>query len=203
MTTGIERVGALFERRTGPVEELAAHAPGIARTSHAMARRFRRGGKLVVFGNGGSSTDAHHIAVEFVHPAIVGKRALPAISLTSDVATVTSVASERGVAEIFAHQLRFLGDPADIALGLSTDGHGANVLGGLATAYEIGLLTVALTGGDGGVIAGSDAVDHALTARSSDPRVVKETHVTTYHILWELVHVFFEQPGLLDSGIVR
>ena len=62
---------------------------------------------------------------------------------------------------------------------------------------------MALTGGDGGVIAGSDAVDHALTARSSDPRVVKETHVTTYHILWELVHVFFEQPGLLDSGIVR
>lgn len=200
---GTDPVIALFERRTGPVEDLAAQAPAIARATHAMARRFQRGGKLVVFGNGGSSTDAQHIAVEFVHPVIVGKRALPAISLTADVATLTGVASERGMAEVFAHQLKFLGEEADVALGLSGDGHCVNVARGLATARELGLLTVALTGGDGGMIAGSDAVDHAFVARSADPRVVKEAHVTTYHLLWELVHVFVEQPGLAEAGASR
>lgn len=193
----------LLERRTAPVEDLAAHAADVARTCHAMALRFHRGGKLVVFGNGGTSTDAQHVAVEFVHPVIVGKRALPAISLTADVATLTGIASRAGLEEVFAHQIRFLAEPADIALGLSTDGHCENVLRGLAEARRAGMLTVALVGGDGGTIAASDAVDHVLVARSTDPRVVKEVHVTMYHVLWELVHVFFEQPGVLEPGVVR
>jgi D-sedoheptulose 7-phosphate isomerase len=103
---------------------------------------------------------------------------------------------------IFAHQIRFLADPADIALGLDPDGHSTAVLAGLETARELGLLTVALTGGDGGAIATSKAVDHVLVAASSDPRVVKEMHVTAYHVLWELVHVFFEQPGVLGPGVI-
>jgi D-sedoheptulose 7-phosphate isomerase len=156
----------------------------------------------VVFGTGGASTDAQHVAVEFVHPVIVGKRALPAISLTTDVATVTGIAERDGVAAIFAHQIRFLADPADIALGISAGGDGASVLAGLETARELGLLTIALTGGDGGPIASSEAVDHLLTAASADPQVVKEMHVTAYHVLWELVHVFFEQPGVLAPGVV-
>ena len=87
-----------------------------------MAGRFHRGGKLFVFGNGGPSTDAQHVAVEFVHPVIVGKRALPAVSLTADVATVTGVANRAGLEEVFAHQVRLLAEPPDIALGLSADG---------------------------------------------------------------------------------
>src|SRR5215212_10466678 len=168
-----------------------------------MAVRFHRGAKLVVFGNGGPSTDAQHVAVEFVHPVIVGKRALPAISLTADVATLTGIAARDGMAETFAHQLRYLGDPVDIALGLSTDGRCENVLRGLALAGEIGMLRVALVGGDGGPIAAGGVADHVLVARSADPRVVKEVHVTMYHVLWELVHVFLEQPGVLDPGILR
>jgi D-sedoheptulose 7-phosphate isomerase len=168
-----------------------------------MAVRFHRGGKLVVFGTGGPSTDAQHVAVEFVHPVIVGKRALPAISLTTDVATVTGIAERDGVAAIFAHQIRFLADPADIALGICADGHSASVLAGLEAARELGLLTIALVGGDGsGPIAASKAVDHLLVGPSSDARVVKELHVTLYHVLWELVHVFFEQPGVLAPGVV-
>jgi D-sedoheptulose 7-phosphate isomerase len=192
-----------LQRRTGPVEDLAAHAADVARTCHVMAVRFHRGGKLVVFGNGGTSTDAQHIAVEFVHPVIVGKRALPAISLTSDVATLTGIAGRVGLAEVFAHQIRFLAEPADIALGLSTDGRCENVLRGLEQAHAAGLLTVALVGGDGGPVAASAAVDHVLIARSTDPRVVKEVHVTMYHVLWELVHVFFEQPGVLEPEASR
>jgi D-sedoheptulose 7-phosphate isomerase len=192
----------LFELRTQPTRHLAGQADAVAAACHAMAVRFHRGGKLVVFGAGGPSTDAQHVAVEFVHPVIVGKRALPAISLTTDVATVTGLAEREGVAAIFAHQIRFLADPADIALGIDTDGHSASVLAGLEAAAGLGLLTVALTGGDGGRIAASPAVDHLLVAASPDPRVVKELHVTTYHVLWELVHVFFEQPGLLAPGVI-
>ena len=196
----------LFELRNEPARELAGQADAVAAACHAMAVRFHSGGKLVVFGTGGSSTDAQHVAVEFVHPVIVGKRALPAISLTTDVATVTGIAERAGVDAIFAHQIRYLADPADIALGIDADGHSASVLAGLETARELGLLTVALTGGGSvqsrGPIATSKAVDHLLVAASADPRVVKEMHVTAYHVLWELVHVFFEQPGVLGPGVV-
>jgi D-sedoheptulose 7-phosphate isomerase len=195
-------VAELFERRDAPVRDLAAHAGDVAMACHAMAVRFHRGGKLVVFGIGPASTDAQHVAVEFVHPVIVGKRALPAISLTSDVATVTGIAASQGLAEIFAHQIRCLAGPADIALGISADGDCPSVLNGLTVGHELGMLTVALAGGNGGAIAASPTVDHLLVARSADPCVVKETHVTMYHVLWELVHVFFEQPGVLAPEVV-
>jgi D-sedoheptulose 7-phosphate isomerase len=192
----------LFEGRAAAVSDFAGQAGAVADACHAMAVRFHRGGKLITFGTGGSSPDAQHVAVEFVHPVIVGKRALPAISLTTDVATLTGVATRDGMAQIFAHQIRYLAEPADIALGISADGNDPAVLAGLQTAAELGLLTVALAGGDGGAVAASPAVDHLLLARSSDPRIVKEIQVTEYHVLWELVHVFFEQPGLLAPGVV-
>jgi D-sedoheptulose 7-phosphate isomerase len=198
----VNTVAALFDRRAAPIEALAHNATAVAKACHAMAVRFHQGGKLVVFGNGGPSTDAQHVAVEFVHPVIVGKRALPAISLTADIATITGVANRDGLAEIFAHQIRFLAEPADIALGISTDGNCENVLRGLRAAHDLDMLTIALAGGDGGKIAKSRGIDHLLLADSNDPRVIKEVHVTTYHILWELVHVFFEQPGVLAPGVL-
>lgn len=195
-------VEELFERRVAPLHCLAEDAGAIAVACHAMSARFHGGGTLVVFGNGAASTDAQHVAVEFVHPVIMGKRALPAISLTADVATVTGIAGVEGFDEIFAHQLRHLATRRDIALGISPDGDCANVLRGLATARELGLLTIALVGGDGGRIASTRIADHVLVARSDDPRVIKEVHVTTYHVLWELVHVFFQHPGLLAPEVI-
>jgi D-sedoheptulose 7-phosphate isomerase len=192
----------LFELRTDPARELASQAGAIADACHAMAVRFHRGGRLMVFGTGGPSADAQHVAVEFVHPVIVGKRALPALALTTDVATVTGIAEREGVQAVFAHQLRYLAAPADIALGISVDGENGSVLAGLATARELGLLTIALAGCGGGRIAAAAAADHVLTVASADPRVIKEIQVTTYHVLWELVHVFLEQPGVLGPGVV-
>jgi D-sedoheptulose 7-phosphate isomerase len=200
MVTAAE-VSRLFELRNSPARDLGAQSAAVADACHAMAVRFQRGGKLVTFGTGGASADAQHVAVEFVHPVIVGKRALPAISLTTDVATVTGIAERDGIAEIFSWQIRCSGQPADIALGISPGGDSPSVLAGLETAKNLGMLTVALTGtpanGEPGAIAASPAVDHVLVAASGDHRVVKETHVTMYHVLWELVHVFFEQPGVL------
>src|SRR6266700_2902230 len=125
---------AAFERRIGPGSELADRAEQITKTAHAMAVRFHRGGKLVVFGTGGASTDAQHVAVEFVHPVIVGKRALPAISLTTDVATVTAIAERDGVPAIFSYQIRLHRDPPAIALGSSADGDSSGVVAGLEAA---------------------------------------------------------------------
>jgi D-sedoheptulose 7-phosphate isomerase len=190
-----------FERRIGPTLDLAGQAEAITAACHAMAARFHQGGKLVVFGTGSASTDAQHVAVEFVHPVIVGKRALPAISLTTDVATVTGIAEREGMDAIFSHQLRYLAAPGDIALGICTTGDCGSALAGLAAARQLGMLTIALAGGDGGAIAAGPAADHVLLARSDDARVVKEMHVTMYHLLWELVHVFFEQPGTLGPGV--
>ena len=195
-------VAALFARREAPLASLADQADAVADTCHAMAVRFHQGGKLVVFGTGTASTDAQHVAVEFVHPVIVGKRALPAISLTTDVATVTGIAEREGMDAIFSHQLRYLAAPSDIALGICSTGDCRSVLAGLATARQLGMRTIALAGGDGGAIAAGPAADHVLLARSDDPRVVKEMHVTMYHLLWELVHVFFEQPGALSPGVL-
>jgi D-sedoheptulose 7-phosphate isomerase len=188
-------VHALFARRIGPVDDLAADADTLARACHAMAERFRRGGKLIVFGNGPAATDAQHVAVEFIHPVIVGKPALPAVSLTADVATLTGVANRDGFPEIFAQQLRRLAEPGDIALGISPDGECENVLRGLLAGRARQLLTLGLVGGTGGAIALNPALDYVLLARTSDPRVVKEVQVTTYHLLWELTHLFLAELG--------
>ena len=201
--TAADAVSAIG-RREAAARALAESAEAVASACHAMARRFSGGGALLVFGNGTSATDAAHIAVEFVHPVIVGKRALPAMSLTNDVATLTGIARDGAFDDVFRHQLALHGAPGDIALGLSRDGACRNVLRALEFAHERGMCTVAMAGGtDGGPIAASPAVDHVLRAFTDDPLVVKEVQVTTYHILWELVHVFFEQPGLLGPEVVR
>ncbi|MDQ3601647.1 MAG: phosphoheptose isomerase, partial [Actinomycetota bacterium] len=122
---------------------------------------------------------------------------------TNDVATVTGIAAGEGTAEVFAHQLGQLGRSEDIALGVTVDGRCSAVLRGLEAAAARGLLTVALVGSDGGPVATSPAVEHVLLARSDDPRVVKELQVTVYHVLWELTHVFLEQPGVLGPEVVR
>jgi D-sedoheptulose 7-phosphate isomerase len=193
---------AAFERRVAPARDLVEHADDIVNAAYAMAARFLGGGKLLSFGTGAASTDAQHVAVEFIHPVIVGKRAFPAISLTTDVATVTAIAARAGMAQIFAHQIAQLAEPGDIALGISADGSCPSVLAGLEAAQEAGLLTVALVGHGGGEIAARSAAAHLLVARSADPQVIKEIQVTTYHLLWELVHVFVEQPSVLSQGLV-
>uniref|UniRef100_UPI000B2CDA33 SIS domain-containing protein n=1 Tax=Microtetraspora fusca TaxID=1997 RepID=UPI000B2CDA33 len=185
-----------FLRRDSPGHALARDSTPIAEACQAMADRFRRGGKLIVFGNGGAGADAAHIAVEFMHPVIVGKRALPALALSNDAATMTAIGAREGLTETFAHQLTQWAAPHDIALGISRDGRCANVLRALHTARDLGLLTVALLGDvppPQGERPRIDA-DHVLLARSTDPAVVKEIHVTAYHLLWELAHLFLEHP---------
>jgi D-sedoheptulose 7-phosphate isomerase len=188
---------ARFEQSTSvPEAFFEAQAGHIAEACWAMARRFHQGGRLLAFGNGAWATDAQHVAVEFVHPVIVGKRALPALALTNDSATISGLMSGGNREAPFVQQLRTLARPQDIALGFSPDGCCANVLAALTVAQQMKLLTLGLVGGDGGLLAQA-ALDFVFTVPSHDPLVVQETHETLYHVLWELVHVFFEHEGLL------
>lgn len=185
-------ITARFERSMKVSENFfTAEAERIAEACWAMARRFHQGGRLLSFGNGVVASDAQHIAVEFVHPVLVGKRALPALALNG-----TTTVENQNSAPSFINQLKLLSHPEDIAVGFSPDGHCSNVLEALRTAQQKGMLTLALTGGEGGELAQSN-LDFCFVVRTDDALIMQETHRTLYHILWELVHIFFEHEGLL------
>ena len=169
-------------------ELLAEYEGQLGAAARAMAERFGRGGKLLAFGNGGSATDADDAAADCASPARAGWRALPALSLPADGATLSAVANDVGVAHVFVRQLVALGEARDIALGISTSGHAANVVAGLAEARRRGMLTVALTGYDGGAIGRGGGVDFCFVARREFVPRIQEGHATLWHVLFELVH---------------
>jgi D-sedoheptulose 7-phosphate isomerase len=174
----------------------------IVQAALALARAFHRGHKLIVCGNGGSATDAAHIAVEFLHPVTVGRKALPAIALTNDIASVTAVANDVGFAAVFTRQLLALGQAGDALLGLSTSGNSENLLQVFAMARRMKLVTIGFAGGDGGRMAMSDTIDYCLTVPTLSIHRVQETHVTLYHILWDLVHELLQHHALLEKKML-
>ena len=164
-----------------------AESDAIERLVRAMAAAFERGGRLFVMGNGGGATDAQHVAVEFAHPIIEKRRALPALALSADPALLTAIANDRDFARVFGDQLRVLARPGDMALALSTSGQSPNLVHGLEVARDLGLLTAAFTGKDGGRLAG--LADHSFVVPSFSIHRIQETHVALYHVVWDLVHV--------------
>lgn len=194
MTLGLERLSdgpvggsmsALLERRFRlstevPERFFEAHVDRICDAGLAMARRFEAGGRLLVFGAGAQASDAAHVAVEFVHPVLVGKRALPAMALP-------------GESEALLARLSVLGRAQDIAMGIHLGGAGDGVTAGLALARSMGLLTLDLAGGTGGTVRAGTVADFRFVVPTEDALAVQETHETLYHVLWELVHLFFEQ----------
>lgn len=181
-----EKVDEIGRLRAQVGEEQAGE---LARCASAMAARFARGGRLFTFGNGGSSTDASGLATLFVDAA-EGRRPLPAMALTEDVATMTALSNDVAFDVVFARPLAAAGREADIALGLSTSGGSTNVLRGFAAARERGMLIVGLAGYSGGAMAEAAArgeIDHLFVMPSSSVHRIQEAQTTTYHVLWELV----------------
>lgn len=152
-----------------------------------LADRFERGGRLYVMGNGGSATDAQHVAVEFFHPIVEKRRPLPAVALTADQALMTAISNDRDFAKVFADQLRVLARSDDMALAISTSGQSPNLVQALETARDLGLLTIAFVGKDGGRLV--ELAEHCFVVPSFSIHRIQETHVTLYHIVWDLVHV--------------
>jgi D-sedoheptulose 7-phosphate isomerase len=178
------------------------NADAILDASLAMAKTFQRGGKLLVCGNGGSATDAQHIAVEFMHPITVGRKALPAICLTNDMAMVTAVSNDVGFADVFSRQIIALGREGDMLLVISTSGNSDNLMHAIDTARKMKLITIGYAGGDGGRMAELHAgqrLDHCLTVPTSSIHRIQESHVALYHTMWDMVHTYLEHRSLVEA----
>jgi D-sedoheptulose 7-phosphate isomerase len=156
--------------------------------ARCLAETYWRGGRLLTMGNGGSSCDASHVAVEFQHPVTTGRPALTAINLAADVAMISAVGNDVGFEHVFVRQLVAQGRRGDALIGISTSGNSANLVAAFAKAHEMGMATIGLVGGDGGRMKSSGLVEHCLVVPSDSIHRIQESHVTIYHILWDLVH---------------
>jgi D-sedoheptulose 7-phosphate isomerase len=147
---------------------------------------FKRGNKLLLFGNGGSAADAQHIAAEFVNRFRIERPPLPALALTTDSSALTAIGNDYDYSQVFAKQVRALGKAGDIALAISTSGNSANVLAAVDVCRELNIITVGLSGGGGGKLA--KRVDHLLcVGASGDTARIQETHILIGHVICESV----------------
>ena len=160
----------------------------ILRLTEWIQEVFENGGKLLIFGNGGSAADAQHLAAEFVNRFLINRRPLPALALTTDSSVLTAIANDFSYDLVFVKQIQALGKPEDLALGISTSGTSVNVIKAMEAAREIGMKTVALTGGT--VRPGGDLTaicDLVLNVPSDHTPHIQETHLWLEHVLCEIV----------------
>ena len=171
----------------------------VARVSEILAEAFDAGGKVMLFGNGGSAADAQHIAAEFVGRFAFDRPALPALALSVNTSCVTAIGNDYGFDLVFSRQIEALGRAGDVAIGISTSGNSANVLRGVAAARKMGLHTVALTSETGGKL--KSAVDYCLCAPSNETPRIQECHILMGHIIAELVEqtIFHEEGSVSRS----
>jgi D-sedoheptulose 7-phosphate isomerase len=164
------------------------NAQAVIDAAQGIAQVYLNKGRMLSMGNGGSSCDASHFAVEFQHPVTAGRPALPAINLVMDTAMMSAVANDVGIKHIFVRQLEAHGQKNDGLFGFSTSGNSENILAAFDKAKQLGITTLGLAGGNGGEMLSSGLVDHCLIVETDSIHRVQEVHVATYHILWDLVH---------------
>jgi D-sedoheptulose 7-phosphate isomerase len=181
----VEIKNKFFERYANEIGEL----------SQQMAQRFVRGRRLWVMGNGGSACDAQHVAVEFIHPIIEKRRALPALDLVSQMPVVTAISNDKDFARIFIDQVELWGEKDDMALAISTSGKSPNLIYALEAARKKGMLTIAFSGKDGGRL--PEVSDYCFTVPSFSIHRIQESHVALLHILWDLTHVAMGEEDVI------
>jgi D-sedoheptulose 7-phosphate isomerase len=180
---------AAYLRRSCEALERAAREPGVRGAIYAIAdsitRAFRRGGKLLIAGNGGSAADAQHIAGEFLSRFCFDRDPLPAIALTTDTSVLTAIGNDYGFDRAFERQVRGLGRPGDVFMAISTSGRSPNVLSALKAAHEIGMTTIGFTGD--GQRDMSTYCDHCLAAPSGETPLIQQVHIVAAHAICGLV----------------
>lgn len=165
----------------------------IKEVAEVISKILNEEGKILIFGNGGSATDASHIAAEFVNRFKRERPGLPAIALNTDMAVLTAIANDYDYSEVFARQIKALGQQGDIAIGISTSGLSKNVMKAIEVAKKRGLKTIAFTSTKGEKLISK--VDYAFAVPSEETPRIQETHITLGHILCELVEdILFEIP---------
>jgi D-sedoheptulose 7-phosphate isomerase len=160
-------------------------AGAIARAAEIVAETLRHGGKVLLFGNGGSAADAQHLAAEWTGKLRGDRTALPAIALTANTSDLTAIGNDYGFDRVFARLVQAYGRERDVALAISTSGNSPNVIAAVQEARERGLHTIGLTGRRGGKLA--PLVDVALCVPSDDTQRIQESHITIAHAVAELV----------------
>lgn len=181
----VDTLKQAFSEHQAVIAALEPLLPKIADVAQAMRACLANGGKILLFGNGGSAADSQHIAAEIVGRYKKERRGLPAIALTTDTSILTSVGNDYGFDFIFSRQVEALCLPADLVIGFSTSGNSRNVVLGIEKAREIGAVTVAMTGGSGGKLA--SLCDHVLIMPTSDTPRIQEAHILIGHSLCDLV----------------
>ena len=171
------------------------YAGAIGELSQKMAERFQRGRRLWVMGNGGSACDAQHVAVEFIHPIIEKRRALPAFDLVSQMPVVTAISNDKDFARVFIDQIELWGEKDDMVLAISTSGKSPNLIYALESAREKGMLTISFSGKDGGRM--PEVSDYCFTVPSFSIHRIQESHVALLHILWDLTHVALGEEDII------
>ena len=159
-------------------------ASAILDAADLIATCLRAGGKLLLFGNGGSAADAQHLAAEFVGRFVRERAGLPAIALTTNASVLTAIGNDYGFAQVFARQIQALGRPGDVAIAISTSGNSPNVIQGVKAAREHNLKAIGLSGKDGGALA--QHADVTITVPSINTARIQECHITIGHIFCEL-----------------
>ncbi|MEW5766507.1 MAG: D-sedoheptulose 7-phosphate isomerase [bacterium] len=165
--------------------ELAKEVNLIIKIAEAFMATYQQGGKVILFGNGGSAADAQHIAAELVGRFKRERSALPAIALTTNTSILTALANDYSFDDIFARQVEALVKKGDLCLGISTSGNSPNVLAGIREAKKLGAKTIGFTGQSGGKLAG--LTDLCLKVPSNDTPRIQEAHITIGHIICDLV----------------
>jgi D-sedoheptulose 7-phosphate isomerase len=171
------------------------YADQIGELSQQMAERFLRGRRLWVMGNGGSACDAQHVAVEFIHPIIEKRRALPAFDLVSQIPVVTAISNDKDFARVFIDQIELWGERDDMVLAISTSGKSPNLIYAMEAAREKAMLTIAFSGKDGGRM--PEISDYCFTVPSFSIHRIQESHVALLHILWDLTHVAMGEEDVI------
>ena len=166
-------------------EFIRTHGERVVEVGQLLIRTFREGRKVLLFGNGGSATDASHLAAEFVGRYRRDRDPLPALALATDMAAITCIANDYDYADIFSRQILAHGRKGDVVIAISTSGNSINVIRGVEAAFERGLVTVAWTGATGGKV--GDLVDYCFRVPSSVTARIQECHITLGHVLCEFI----------------
>ena len=176
---------------------VAEQAKEVVAAARLLADTLKGGGKILFFGNGGSAADAQHLAAELVNRFQIERPPLAALALTTDTSILTSITNDYDFLEVFAKQIRALGQAGDTAVGFSTSGSSGNVVRALETAREMGLRTLALSGGDGGPVAA--AADLAIVVPSRNTPRIQEVHITIGHVLCDQVDYLLFPEKFLEA----